>query len=638
MKKIVKAISLGMLFLTCVPISSCGGKTNHEHMKTYRELYDGNRKTKYDALSPNDDRFRASYGYIANDQQGHNYWYYYQKTTTYEQLRYDTKKARFIGKKSYIENGIHHVYKDESTALGFLSPRAGTSFVSGTVRMNQESKSDARVAIYLNDTKIVDDIFLSKNDTIGYFFQQKISLSIGDELRFVISGENAEVYINPTIDFSSTINDSLYKTPEWGYYGDIHAYYYKDMVYLYHLQNLGDAVSWEWHLDTTKDMFRYERASIYDTSFVQNHYMAYATAGDLNDYSLYPDGARDCTLFYSEDTNNYRYIGLTYKKRSGIVNCDLSMRTSESNDVFGEWGHAQPLREFPNNSGEPECAAFRKIGNTWYLYCGISGQSVHGVGGLSYWKGKPGKNIDQTNWRTETTYRLDGEDLCVPQIEEIGGRYYMWGWMPQNYCGNQWGGYKNLPREVFVREDGLLGTRLDEMATKLVNKGKLLTADETNTQIVSGTGSIENRTIQLTGSDNKVSLQGSYDSTFVTYDLHMEDATKAGYILKVQDKEYQILMNKKESGTFLEVGSPQDSWHPISSSLYFGDRSLSDFQIKIAIEGGVIEFYVNDTLTLSARTALPLQATYEPMLYANGSATFQDVTIHRLAQEYDIYD
>ena len=70
-------------------------------------------------------------------------------------------------------------------------------------------------------------------------------------------------------------------------------------------------------------------------------------------------------------------------------------------------------------------------------------------------------------------YSLDGGDLHAAQLCEVGGRYYMYGWIGSSPNANVWGGNLNLAREVYVKADGTLGTRCDEYLTKLLNKGRM---------------------------------------------------------------------------------------------------------------------------------------------------------------------
>lgn len=645
-ENVMKKIAAGLLAALVLVAASCSGEpkvpvTEENSVKTYEQLYNGNAVTKYEPVT-GAVRYRASYGYTDNDVQGYNRWYYLGGDDLAPMLRVN---GAWEGSGARIEGGVLSP-GGGTAALRFDPPLAGAVTVSGTLRMSECGGEGVSLKIMQGDIQVYPSsgsIFVSGNDLTGRYFAFSTEL-ISEPLDFIVTGEG-KAYCNPTVDYTNQRNESLYGTPEWGYYGDVHEYYFDDRVNMFHLRNFGGD-NWEWYLDTTTDMFRYERAKVYDTSFVENHYMAYAAAGDLIDYSVYPAGGRDCTLFLDENAGIYRYIGLTYKTRSGYIDCDLSMRTSKSNDLYGDWNTAIPLRRFPG-TGEPECAAFRKIDDTWFLYCGISGQTVHHVGGLSYWKGEKGAGIDETDWLNATTYRLDGEDLCVPQIEEVGGRWYMWGWMPQKYNRGDWGGYMNLPREVYVQENGLLGTRLDEMATKLVNRGKLLDVNGNSFVSASGKVTVREGAFTMLGTNNRVASQTAFDSTFVTFRLDMRDSSRAGFLMQANGREYYAVLLKKEGGTYLQIGCPDDVTHPVSSEVYLGSADETVFDCKIVTDGvwrlgnrnGTnVEFFVNDKIALSGRIALDMAEGYVPAFYSDAEAVFEDVEINRLAQLYDIYD
>lgn len=610
------------------------------NMKSYEELYAGNATTKYAPVTGTA-RYRASYGYTDNSEQGYNGWSYLGGASLLDMVYangvWSGDNATIAGGNLSPNSGM--------VALRFTPPQAGAVTVSGTFRM---ATAGGTVSLkIMQGTQqvypVVGELTVSGDDLTGIYFSFTTELTTVP-LDFVVTGDGT-AYCNPTVDYTNTLNETLYDLPEWGHYGDLHEYYYNDRVNLFHLRNLGTTqFQGEWYLDATTDMFRYERQP-YDVSFVQNHYMAYGSTPDVKDYTLYPDGGRDCTMFWDEDIQAYRYIGLMYRN-SSTGDCDLAMRTSKTANPYEEWGETVVLRDF-SGVGEPECSAFRKIGDTWYLYTGISSQSVHGVGGLTYWKGAKGATIDETDWAHAEGYRLDGEDLGVPQIEEVGGRWYFYGWMPQKYNAGGYGGYRNLPREVYLRDDGMLGTRFDEMATKLLNRGRLVDVNSLTTRQTMGSVQVSEGTLTMTGLNNTAVVDVMPDSTFVTFRLNMKNSSRAGYIMQANGHEYYAYLVKHDGGTYLQIGCPDDPSHKISSEVYLGSDSETVFDCKIVTDGvwqngqrnGTnVEFCVNDKIVLSGRLGLDMAAGYTPVFYADANAEFENITINRLAQRYDIYD
>jgi|GEM_PF-4012299 len=643
MKKILTFFVTFILLLQIPMLISCGNKKGNlpdndqtddmKNVVSYEQLYDGNAKQKYDVVD-NGELTRASYGYMFNDLQGYNNWYYVEgEPSNYTALSYTA--GVWEGQNgTTFSNGVFSC----TTKAGYIFHAKITANYQfqGTFKKALTGGGNITLCVYKNDQKLLDigDIIVDEADTIGRYFSGSINLEFGDELYFAIQGSNA--YLNPTITTKS-LNDSLYTTRNpWGAYGDVHAYYHDNTVNLYHLWNHGGDLQWQWYRKTSTDMFRFYDAD-YDTSFVQDHYMSYDRSPDLIDYNQYI-GGRDVTNFYDEEVDKRRFITLSYKTNTpGNVNCDLTLRTSLDSIGF-DWSNPSiVLRSFPNNSGEPECSGIRKIGNRWYLYTGISGQSVHGIGRLSYWVGGENQTIDQVDWQNLPTNHLDGEDLCVPQIENIGGRFYLYGWMPKIYNAYHWGGPMNLPREVFARSNGLLGSRLDQMATKLVNKGKMFDVTKDIVNALSGSVLVNSNNISMTGKQNSANLSKTTNASFVTFNLDMKNSTEAGFTMTANGREYRLSLIKEADGVYMQIGCPKDPTHPVSSKIYYGDLNQTKFSIKAVIDGDVVEFYVDDTMALSGRTSMT-EKEFTPGFYSNAQAEFTDITINRLAQFYDVYD
>ncbi|WP_264230131.1 glycoside hydrolase family protein [Acholeplasma laidlawii] len=636
MKKI-KYIALFILIILLIT-----GCTTHEideddPMKTYRDIYDGKAKEKYENIE-GEARYLASHGYIQNEKQGHNHWYYYAIAEEEKiPMTYENSAFRYLD--TYMNEGVIKLSTDIGAVRKFIAPISKDNvLIHGTVKIDEaiDNSEQVKLRILINNELAYPEIDLTRLDTIGKYFSFNKDLKVGDHIDFELTGSN-KVFFNPIVDFTNQSIETLYQVPEWGYFGDVHQYYYNDVVNLFHLRDLPGG-HWEWYLWQTHDMFRYKEALVYDTTFVKNHYMAYAHIGDLNDYEQYPKGARDATMFFDEEIQRYRYIALSYKENDAAnVSTDLSMRVSDDEHGLIWSTPATALRSFPTKSdGEPEVAAFRKIGNRWYLYASISGQSKHGVGKTSYWIGDENKGIDEVEWSSKQTYSLDGEDLAAAQIEWVKDKLYFYGWMPRVWDAGYWGGIMNLPREVIVRENGILGTRLDPMATSLLNKGVIDSFNQNNATVRVGNASIQDQTILMDGKHNRVMIPGTFNATFITYQVKMNEATEASFIMKQAGKEYHVQLKKEGKAWYLKILSPQESSHNLNSYVIYENNNDDIFEVKIIVHGGVIEFFVNDHIALSGRTNM--QMDYQAEIYANGNAEFKDVYIHRLAQYYDIYE
>lgn len=162
-----------------------------------------------------------------------------------------------------------------------------------------------------------------------------------------------------------------------------------------------------------------------------------------------------------------------------------------------------------------------------------------------------------------------------------------------------------------------------------------------------GQVSIGEGTVEMKGTDNRAQIGLTADSTFVTFTLDMKNSSEAGYLMQANGKEYRVLIVREPDGVYLRIGCPQDGAHPVSSEVYLGDATQTQFTCKIVTDGvwrnGVrngtnVEFYVNDVITLSGRLNLDMSEGYTPVFYSDASAQFSSIEINRLAQKYDIYD
>lgn len=632
--KIISCLLLGGL----VFMSSCGKQKvdptpkpednpPENQLCSYESIYDGKSKERHDVVYKLTDFNRASYGYRFNEGiQGYNNWRFVkQDENAFVDLVYEN--GSWVSESDSFTDGIFNT--SSSSKLGFIYTivQAGTYSFGGTFAP-KNLQNTAKLEVFVNKT-LVHEEEITAADVDGKYFEMSQSLNLNDELVFLVNGQGA--YFNPAVAQGESMVQSLYDPQnEWGYYGDIHCYYYNNLLYMFHLL---DAPQWAWFCKTTTDMFRFYDSG-YDDSFVENHYMAYGKRPDVLDYNQYKS-ARDCTYFFDEDVQKYRCIGLGYRKDGGDqISCDLFLRTSSDSMGF-EWNEpAIALRTFPLTSdGEPECSQLIKIDKRWYLTAGISGQSIHGVGTCSYWIGEEGKTIDEINWSTLPTHKLDGEDLSVPQIEKVKDRHYFFGWTPRTYNSNKWGGFKNLSREVFVREDGTLGTRIDEMATKLLNKGKLFNVDNSVIESMSDECSFDGTSFVF-DSAGEVVFNKQINHVFNKYHVKMNGANLVSYKMYGSSSiQPNISIQKKDDGTYLEVKHTNGF---VSSNVYLGPLSLNEFDVKLVVDDNRVEFAVNDSIVLTAITMNT--SNYRPAFATDGSAEITNVSFNRLAQFYDVYD
>lgn len=635
-KNLITSLLLGgLLFMTACGGRPDSGPTNpssepdkqENELCSYESLYDGLSKEQHEIVNKLTDFNRASYGYRFNEGiQGYNNWRYVkQEGSLLLDLVYEN--GSWLSDDDSFADGVFNTSSSSKLGYVYQIVQAGNYSFGGTFAPKNMHES-AKMEIYVN-SDLIFELEINETDTNGKYFELNRDFNLNDELVFLVNGQGA--YLNPVIVKGSSLVKSLYDPEtDWGYYGDLHCYYYNDLLYMFHLC---DIPQWTWYCKTTTDMFRFYESG-YDDTFVDNHYMAYGKHPDVLDYTQYSK-ARDCTYFFDEQVQRYRCIGLGYRKDGGDqTSCDLFLRTSSDKLGF-EWNEPSiALRSFPLTSdGEPECSQLIRIGDRWYLTTGISGQSIHGVGTCSYWIGEPGKTIDETNWSVLPTHKLDGEDLCVPQIEKVKNRYYFFGWTPRTFNSNKWGGYKNLSREVFVKEDGTLGTRIDEMATKLLNKGKLFNVDSSVIESASVTCSINRNEFSFADA-GEVKFNKTTNHNFIRYHVKMNGASQVSYKLYSSSIVFpEVAIQKRSDGTYLEVNHTNGF---VSSNVYLGPATLNEFDVKLIVDNNRIEFAVNNTIVLTAITMNT--GDYQPAFVSDGAAVISNISFNRLAQFYDIYD
>ena len=181
----------------------------------------------------------------------------------------------------------------------------------------------------------------------------------------------------------------------------------------------------------------------------------------------FPGGTRDHSIFYDSDIKALRDTATIYytNEHNGCgkgLDCGISISSPLQEKKCEQF----ILLHFPNSdrsllkSLEPECSQMLRMNNRWVLLTSLARQSIHWVGAPRFWIGQPDITIDAQDWNSIQSVQLDGEDLCAAQMTKCEDHWLLFGWIPLNYCGQEWGGDLNLPREVYMMEDGKLGSRL----------------------------------------------------------------------------------------------------------------------------------------------------------------------------------
>lgn len=610
----------------------------------YDALYRTEATSAYALVEPGCSN-KASYGYTLKSEQGYNDWYYlYETDGAYTQMAFSADSWQ--GGGAALCGPAMKPGKDAAAVRQYHAQKGGEVTVYGNYKCADTASAAATVKVYHNDT-LIHSGNLEAGDTVGYYFEIKVTLNDGDNLYFAVEGENAHVLLDPVVDFGGHGDQSFYHLTEMGkYYGDVFPWYDEENHKLY----MGflwsdDARGGEYHnaLEVSDNMLTFRdipEANNYDIwQNYKEHGRLHFVYNPNNyvDHGIYSFGVRDNMIYRDPENNRWLMVaGCYYTFNSYSQTSDLVIY--ESKDELGfSWNPVGNVVEAGYNRNLPECPTLMKIGDRWYVFVSVAYVTAHQVGPLQYWTGDAGVDCMDVDWQSKDFSFLDGEDLCAARPIQVGDKVYMWGWIPNTYDTMPWApwaGYLNLPREVIQLPDGSLGGRLDPGLSKLLNYGRIFTLGAGNYAVEKGNAEDVEGGIRTEG-ETTVLLGSDYNRNYITYSVDVKNSDTAGYVMRQDGKEYQVLIVKEEGKTYLKVLSPNDDKHKINSVIEIQDLHDGKFDVKIVCDGEFIEFFVNNEYALTAHTAMT-GSSYSAGLYAVGEAVFTNVTIHKLISYSDI--
>ncbi len=603
----------------------------------YMDLYTPNTVVAYEKQTGT---YRASHGYTKMAEQGYNGWYYLAKNGGYLPMTYDSQIG---GWKSGGATIVEEKMCSAQNALAvrkFDVPKSGSAVIYGNIKLVDPS-GFAELKVYINGTPI-GVVTLDAEIPSKYFEFQK-ELNVGDEVYFELSSGN--VSLNPVVTFENSQDLSVYHKTTFGkYYGDVFPYYDEAEEKLYNGFLWSDDCTQGYNnaLEVSENMLTFKNVPEENNFDTWQHYK---NGGRLHyiynpnnyvDHSKYPVGVRDNMIYIDKENKRFLMIGGCYREfGSSPDSWKSDLVIYASNDEIGfDWKKEGNLVFKGYQGNLPECPTLMKIGNRWYAFVSVSHKTVHQIGALQYWTGDENVDCMDVNWLSKETKFLDGEDLCAARPIKVKDKVYMWGWIPNKYNGvplAPWAGYMNLPREVIQREDGSLGARLDPALSEIVNYGNIYTLNETNYSVNAGSGNYESGSLAL--NDGEALLQRNLKRNFVTFTVDLSGAQSAGYLLRQNGKEYKVAVCKEGGKTFMKILSPNDNSHKVNSVIEIGNTDLCN--VKIVIDGNVMEFFVNDQYALTAITAMD-GGVYDGSLFSDGDAKFSNVKINKLIPYGDI--
>lgn len=485
-------------------------------------------------------------------------------------------------------------------------------------------------------------------------------------------------------DANAEAGESLHYVCD-GFFGDVHPFYYDGKMYMFYLSTGRESNSARQQfasmLAVSDDMIHYKPVEIkmdkknppeqdlyyalgvyidaegrFRSCYGKGSYVGGSVSDDLITWSNGAEPYMDeeigmlrykYRVTFDSDVYSGRDPYIWYDAASESYYCVVMNYYSAQNDK-GEKGLALYIGDKEGRysskavkmvsftgRGDPECPMLMKIGNRWYLFYSVFGTGVAGsVGRLSYRMGGENQLPQDVDWENATEYCLDGGDLHAAQLVNVGDKLYMYGWI--NYAAHQnvWGGFLNLPREVYPNADGTLGSRCDEYLTELLRK-------ETIAQM-----SFENTVLQgISAEDSKFTVAGGGTATLnqkvgrtlMTAKITMPaNGERAGFTLSDGIYTYFVGVRRENGKLYLTIRS--ESGDSESAYIEILDPGTTEFDLKIVSEGRFIEAFVNDAYSVTAHTRLK-NGEYTLALSLMGeNAAAEDVQIYQLADYNNIYN
>ena len=638
---------------------------------TYADLYE----TQPVRTAPIEGKavYKASYGYTLMQEQGYNHFFYQYRAQDGSFADMTAEGEGWQGGGASL-TGARMKAGDADAVRTFVAPESGVARIFGNPRL--VSGSQAHVTLMQGGNVLAE---YEVTDGKGIWHEQTVALEQGDEVRFIVSGD-AEVDWNPTIDYTLSAEKLLHHTVD-GYYGDVHPFYDEasGKLYMYYLSTgmqEGEKKEQFSSLLTVSDNFvQYNDVELkmdeqnppeqelyyalgvyvdaegrYRSSYGKGGYAGGSVSDDLlvwqnaaEPYIDEADGLLKYTwrAYFDEGVYSGRDPDITYDAESGTYYC-VVMNYYSSAEANGEKGlalyRAGKDGKFSTKAvrlvdltgrGDPECPQLKKIGNRWYLFYSVYGTGTAGnVGYLHYRVGDEGVPPEEVDWNSKEEHALEGGDLHAAQVCSVGGMWYLFGWINYRPHANVWGGYLNLAREVYQREDGLLATRCDEYLLSLLNKGHVASfgADARLNGM-----EVRNGGFAVTSQTGSAQLAGTFGRSLIEAEIELPlSASSAGVTLSEDGTTYHVRLKRQNGELYLCIESGS-----AGCSVKVEDADETTFSLIVAADGPFIEAYCNGSVSLSSHTALTGSYT---LGLAGSEGAELSAEVYKLADYNNIFD
>lgn len=253
----------------------------------YDALYRTEITSAYPVVEPGCSN-KASFGYTSKSEQGYNDWYYlYEKDGAYQQMTYSAD--------SWQGNGAALCGPAMKPGAGtavrqYHAQKGGEVTVYGNYRCADANAAAASIEVYHN-RMLIHSGTLKTGDTVGYYFEVTLSLQDGDDLYFAVKGDNANVLLDPVVDYGGHGDRSLYHlTAQGKQYGDVFPWYDAENHKLY--------MGFLWS-DNARG------GEYFNALEVSDNMLTFRDVPEANHYDVWQTYKENGRLHYIFDPNNY---------------------------------------------------------------------------------------------------------------------------------------------------------------------------------------------------------------------------------------------------------------------------------------------------------------------------------------------
>ncbi|MEG1707029.1 MAG: hypothetical protein RR291_05995, partial [Clostridia bacterium] len=223
-RRLVLVLAIIMIMSTLC-IVACKPEENQNDGFDYNALYETQPSAPYPIVKAGKTN-KANFGYTLKEEQGYNGWYYmYEAKGVLAQMTFDNKSNCWKSGKASISGGVLYSSQNNGVARQYRVDFDGKATVYGNFKSNIANDSIAFVSV-LHNNEIIYEKQIDGKDLSGYYFEEVVQVTKGETLSFVVKGDNTQIFINPTITYNQSQNESLYRlAPINKYYGDVFPYY-----------------------------------------------------------------------------------------------------------------------------------------------------------------------------------------------------------------------------------------------------------------------------------------------------------------------------------------------------------------------------------------------------------------------------